>query len=361
MKSHCFAIIMAGGRGTRFWPLSRALLPKQILRLFGERTLLEESIRRLATAVPAENTYIITGEQLLSPIRKIVANLIPRSNVLAEPAARNTSPAIALATAHIHRVDRRALVAILPSDHLITDVRRFRRVLADAFRVARLEKGGLVTFGIKPDYPETGYGYVERGAQYSAVPGAYSVRAFKEKPDLETAQRFVSSGNYYWNSGMFVWSVESYVSNLQELDPVLLDLNTAVRSAPRGSRREKAAVASLYRDAAATSIDYALLEKARSVYVVEADFGWSDVGSWLSLEKLLARADGDVFHNCNLVADASSRSLVFSPSKLVALIGVSDLIVVDTQDALLVCHRDRSQDVKKIVERLQQRGMTQYL
>lgn len=355
---------MAGGRGTRFWPLSRTDRPKQLLKLFGERTLIEETIERIAPVVPRENIYIITGTHLLKAVRSATRRMLPAGNVIAEPVARNTSPAIALTMAAIMRRNRRGVACVLPSDHTITEPVRFRRVIETAYRIAKKEKRGLVTFGIKPAYPETGYGYVERGERLAGAglkAPAFSVRAFKEKPDKATAERFVQAGKFYWNSGMFVWSVEAYAGNLKQLDPALLQMVEDVATAPAGSKREMAAVARMFKEAEATSIDYALMEKAKQVFVVEADIGWNDIGSWLSLDGLLPKAGGDISYNCTLVAHSSSNSLAFSPGKVVALLGVSDLIVVDTPDALLVCHRDRTQDVKKIVEELQSRGMRRHL
>ncbi len=356
-----FAIIMAGGRGTRFWPLSRTDRPKQLLKMFGEETLLEETIERIAPLIPPANILIITGENLVRPVRQVTRRLIPARNVLAEPAARNTSPAIALATASVMRRNPKAVLAVLPSDHLIANPRQFLRVLDMAYRTARDETGSLVTLGIAPEYPETGYGYIERAeafGQRARVP-VCRVHAFKEKPDRQTAERFVESGRYYWNSGMFVWSIESYAANLRDLDPRLLRLVHSVAHASPG--RMKAAIGRLYREAEATSIDYALLERAPLVYAVEADIGWNDIGSWLSLEKCLPSEGDKLYSNARLIAESSRRSLAFAPGKLVAFIGVSDLIVVDTPDALLVCHRDRSQDVKRIVERLQREGLSEYL
>ncbi len=355
---------MAGGRGTRFWPLSRADRPKQLLKLFGEKTLIEETIDRIRSIIPPENIYIVTGQALLPAVKKAVGRSIPQRNVIAEPAARNTSPAIALACAYIRRKNPRAVVSILPSDHLIADRKKYTRLLATAYRVAKKEKRGLITFGIKPNYPETGYGYIERGEIYAdrgSESCVFSVNAFKEKPDRTAAEAFLQSGRFYWNSGMFIWSLESYEANLSEVDQKLLHLYLAVAAARPGTRRQVAAVEALYREAEATSIDYALLEKARIVFVVEADMGWNDIGSWPSLEKLLDREGEEIFYNCRILTHSSRRSLAFSPGKLIVLLGVSDLIVVDTPDALLVCHRERSQDVKKIVEELQRRGLHQYL
>lgn len=365
-RNDFFAIVMAGGRGTRFWPLSRTDRPKQLLKLFGDDTLIEQTIRRISPLIPPSQIFIITGRNLQQPIRKATSGLIPARNVLAEPAARNTSPAIALATAFIRRVSSRAVVAILPSDHLIGDGRGFLRVLDTAYSVAKRERSSLVTFGITPEYPETGYGYIERGEAYGGGSAGrapvHAVKAFKEKPDRETAEEFCRSGRFSWNSGMFVWSIDAYAKNLAVLDPELLALVDGVSAAPRRSRKEAAAIARLYTKAAATSIDYALLEKAPSVFAVEASIGWNDIGSWLSLEKCLPAGPDEIHHNCKeLLAESSRRSLAFAPSKLVALLGVSDLVVVDTADALLICHRDRTQDVKKIVARLEAGGMRRYL
>lgn len=352
---------MAGGRGTRFWPLSRAKRPKQLLSLFGDRTLLEETLDRIAPLIPSERVLIVTGGALVEPIRRAVGSRVPKANILAEPSARNTSPAIALAAACIRRRDPGAVVAVLPSDHLIAERRRFLRLLRMAAEVARREPKGLVTFGIKPGYAETGYGYIERGRPYDAArhPGVYAVRAFREKPDAPTAQRFLRSGRYYWNSGMFIWSLDSYEANLAEVDPKLLDLYRRVTVSP--ARGLRAAIERLYREAEATSVDYALLERAREVLVIEAEMGWNDIGSWLSLEKLLPREGDGIYYNCRIISASARNSLAFAPGKLVALLGVSDLIVVDTPDALLVTHRERTQDVKKIVEELQRRGWAQYL
>ncbi len=349
------AIILAGGRGMRFWPLGRASRPKQFLRITGRGTMVEETVRRIRPLIPARRIYTIADAAQTARIRKLLPGL-PGSNLLVEPAARNTGPALALATARIWLDDPEAVVVALPADHLIRNERRFLRILERAIEVSA-RSGAIVTFGIPPTYPATGYGYILFDRDAPAVRGRvrfYPVRSFKEKPSLSLADEYLASGDCAWNSGMFVWTAEAFARQTESCAPALFAFwDKAVKALrAKDRKRLKAAFAS----APALSIDYALMEKADRVLVAEGDFGWSDVGTWSSLLEVWPKdADGNAAKG-PLAALDSAGCLVWNPGKLTALVGVRNLVIVDTEDALLVCHADRDQQVKDIVEILKKKG-----
>lgn len=345
------AVILAGGRGTRFWPLGRSDKPKQFLKIVGRSTMIEETVRRIRPLVPRNRIYTVADAVQTRRIRKLFPGL-PGSNLIVEPEARNTGPALALATARIWLDDPEAVVVALPADHLIKDERRFLRKLEAAVEMS-VRAGAIVTFGIPPTYPATGYGYIRFEKDRPKRRGRdifYPVRAFKEKPSIGLAEEYLAAGDCAWNSGMFVWPAEVFARQAEACAPELFSFwektVTALRAKDRG--RLRAAFAA----APALSIDYALMEKAENVLVSEGDFGWSDVGAWSSLLEIWpCDASGNAAMGDLAVVDAKG-CLVWNPGKLTALVGVRDLVVVDTEDALLVCAADLDQKVKDIVERL---------
>ncbi len=341
---------MAGGSGTRFWPRSRRLLPKQLLPVLGARSLLQETVERLRGVVAPEQILIVTHRDHAAAVRRQLPR-VPRRNVLVEPVARNTAPCLALAALAIERRAPGATFVSLPADHAVADTRAFRAVLLEAFAWAAAEPVS-VTIGIRPALPETGYGYIHVGA--SLAGRTSRVRAFVEKPSAARARKFVSSKQYLWNSGMFAWRTTTIVDLFdRHLPAVIGPLRSVIGK--RG-RAFSAALARAYARMPSISIDYGVMERARNVLVVGADFGWSDVGSWAALAALgAASVRGQTVH-----VDAE-RSVVFGNGRLVALVGVDDLIVVDTPDALLVCHRERAQDVRRVVAELSRRGLEGYL
>lgn len=351
-----FAVVMAGGSGTRFWPRSRADLPKQLLALAGRRTLLQETATRMAGVVGWSRVLVVTGARHAAAVRRQLPRL-GRGQVLVEPTGRNTAPAIALAALHLAARTSHASMIVAPSDHAIGGLAGFRRTLRHALWVAE-RTGALVTLGVHPTHPETGYGYIRPGKR---IPGRHGgaawVDAFIEKPVLRRARQLVASKRVLWNSGMFVWRVDRILAELERCVPrVLHPLARAVRGGGRG------ALARAYRALPSVSIDTGVLERAAQVAVVPAGFTWSDVGSWAAVGDLWGRdrQTGNVARGRLLALD-SSGCVVDSPGRLVALLGVHDLVVVETPDALLVCDRARAQDVRRVVNELQRRGLRRYL
>lgn len=348
MAADLYALILAGGSGERFWPYSRKARPKQLLKLFSARTMLEDTIARLDGLVPPERVFVLTNRDQEAAVREACAAL-PPENIVAEPAKRDTAPAVALGVGLVRRRDPNAVMAVLPADHLIRDAAAFRRDLA-AGAEAAAETGALLTIGIKPTWACPGFGYIEQGARANgAEPAIYDVVRFREKPDAATAEEFLRSGNFRWNAGMFVWSVPAIMGELEKQAPEL-----AAFAARMGEARDLAAL--LARDFPGLpkiSVDYAIMEKAARVLELEASFDWDDVGSWTAVAKYLARDGSGNAANRPLIAEGASGNIVFATGdKHVVLAGVSDLIVIDAGDALLVCRRDDAENIKKLVPRV---------
>lgn len=357
-----YAVIMAGGKGTRFWPKSREKMPKHLLDIVCERTMIQETVARITPIIPPENILVVTGfshaDELMDQ-----APQIPKKNVIVEPVGRNTAPCIGLAALHIKRESPEDVMVVLPADHLITDANRFRQILSCAADMAA--RGDyLLTIGITPSFPETGYGYIEQGNLKDTAKdeNIYEVKSIREKPALEQAKAFLEKGGFYWNSGMFVWRVDTILHAIEKWLPDiytgLLQIEDSI-----GTDREKEMVEQVYREIKPISIDYGVMEKADNVLLVRGDFGWSDVGSWDALWEVLNKdRNGNAVHGQGLFIGVEARnSLVHSPRKLVTLVGVEDLIVVETEDSLLICKRGCSQDVKKAVETLQEKNLKDYL
>jgi len=361
------AVILAGGRGTRFWPRSRMRTPKQLLNIVGKTTMLEQTVARLRPLIPLDHLWTVTNaEQAVALAKQLPA--AARKRVLTEPVGRNTTAAIALAAVQIrHRAKGDALMAVLPADHHISQPENYRKIVRAALDVA-CEAGRMVVLGIPPTHPETGFGYIERMGE--SLPSAgfpvYPVRRFTEKPKLEVAEEYISSGNYHWNAGMFFWRVSTFLDALKNYLPKTYD---AVESLSRhiGKRSYAAALKKTYARLENISVDYAILERATResgeprVFVIPAEIGWSDIGSRAAVHELLAKQPGEnILGEVGHALDAAGN-LVWSPGKFVAAIGVRDLIVVDTPDALLICPRDRAQDVGKIVKALEERKLKKLL
>jgi len=342
--SDCYAVIMAGGSGTRFWPLSRRSRPKQVLALGGEEPLLAATVRRIAPIVPPERTLIVTAEHLADAIGALLPD-VPTENILAEPTGRNTAPCIGWAAAHVRRRDPDGVIAVLPSDHHIGDEPRFVEILRRSLTAA--EGGDVVTIGIEPTRPETGYGYIEVGEP--VAPGVHRALAFLEKPSRDRAEQLLAGGTHVWNSGMFFFRVGVILEAIDEHLPALseglrqLDVAAALGNEPAEVRR-------IYGQLPSVSIDHGVMEKAKRVLVVPGRFGWSDLGSWTTAWELEERDASDNGVTPDTIAvDARGCYVRTSEKKIVALVGVRDLIVVDTEDALLVVPRDRAQDVRDVV------------
>jgi len=353
-------VIMAGGSGTRFWPLSRQKKPKQFLPIVGSKTMLQETVDRLKPLLPLSRIHTVANAQQTKIIRRLVPRL-PAANCLAEPQAKNTAPSLILATASIFNQNPQAVVIVLPADHLIGDVPVFLKQL-EAGAEAACASDSLITFGIRPSFPATGYGYIHFQKKKSDSFGGFafhSVLEFKEKPALEQARKFLAAGSYWWNSGMFIWRAETFAAKLKQYAPRFWPFWEKTAAALR--RRNRKALEAVFAQAPSLSIDFALMEKAKGVVVCPADFSWSDVGAWSSLLEVWPRDGRGIAARGEVLALDSEKCLVYNPDKLTALIGVQDLIVVETEDALLVCRRDQDQKVKDILDKLKKNGRTRLI
>ncbi len=341
------AVVMAGGSGTRFWPESRAGRSKQFLDLTGRGPMIAETVRRLRPLFRRENVWIVAGEK---DARHVDARAlgVPRGNVLLEPQGRNTAPAIAFAAARIARKDPDATILATPADHAVKDARAFRRTLAKGLRLAA-GTGRFVTLGISPSNPATGYGYIERGRSFgSHSDGVYNVVKFTEKPDLATARRFLRSGRYDWNSGIFLFSAAAFRESLaRHLPAVHAEIEKAFRWL--GTKAFRGKLASAYRRLPSISVDYGILEKESGILVIPADFGWSDLGTWRSLHEFIGKPGDNVTFG-NVILSDCGGTLVRSDKGVVAVVGMRDVVVVRSGDAVLVCPRSRSEEVKRIAE-----------
>lgn len=343
-----YPVIMAGGSGTRFWPLSRKARPKQFLPLASKAPLITDTATRLKGLAPARHLFVVCGPAHARAAQKRVPGL-PRKHLLVEPVARNTAPAIALAALHVAHEDPEGVMVVLPSDHHVADVAGFRRTLAEAARVA--QAGHLVTLGIRPSRPETGYGYIQVGEPLEG--GGHAVRAFREKPDVATARAYVSAGDFLWNAGIFLFRADAILAALREHMPEMRKGLDALEQAV-GKRTFPAVLGRVFPKLPAQSIDYGVMEKARNIAVLPGDFGWSDVGSFAALPEVRpADANGNVVTGEGAVLVDCRNCVVVTAGRPLALVGLSDVVAVDSGDAVLVLPKERSQDVRKVVEALQ--------
>ena len=355
-----YCVIMAGGTGTRFWPRSRVSRSKQFLAIQGKRSLIQSTVDRINTFASGEHLYIVSKRDQQEALESQITD-IPKKNFLYEPEGKNTAPCIGLAAMHVHKRNPEAIMVVLPSDHLIGDKRKFKQMVLAGVQVAK-EKDGLITIGIKPDRPATGYGYIQKdkAVETAAKIPAYHVKTFAEKPNEATAKRFLDSGDFLWNSGMFIFRVSTFLKAMEEYLPETYDGLLEVRKAI-GKPNYEAVLERVYRQIRSISIDYGIMEKAGNVYLLEGDFGWGDLGSWEQVY-LISRKneEGNVFSG-DVVSLNTKNSLVYSDSGLVALCGVDDLIVVQQEGATLICRRDQSEDVKLLVDKIKKKKFEQYL
>ena len=354
------AVIMAGGKGERFWPQSRANMPKQFLSLTSDgKTMIQLTVERLLRLVEMEDIFVVTNQNYRNIVAEQLPDL-PAENVLCEPMAKNTAPCVAYAAAVIQAKYDDAVMCIVPSDHIIKNKALFADTLSLAAEVA--EKGdNLITIGITPTYPETGYGYIKFTKDAAVgLHGVYKVDRFEEKPDAATATRYVDEGNYLWNSGMFIWKVSTILKNFARFLPDLAADAGEIRDSVGKDTHEKT-VAEVFGRCVGVSIDYGIMEKAQNIYTLPGSFGWDDVGSWLSLERINPTDAVGNYAKGNVLQLGTENSIFVSNGRLVAAIGVQNLIVVETPDVTLVCDKDNTQDVKKIVAKLKERGDTKYL
>jgi mannose-1-phosphate guanylyltransferase len=354
-----YAVIMVGGVGTRLWPRSRQNMPKQFLDLVAEDTMFQETFTRVEPLIPPDRVFVITNGTC-APIVREQISWLPRENVIVEPAGRNTAPCIGLAALYLRRLDPEGVMVVLPADHLIREAAHFRQVLKAVAEVA--QDGHLVTMGIQPDSPHTGYGYIQRGDPLCQIGqhSVYKVARFTEKPDEATARRFLDSGQYYWNSGMFGWKISTILKAIEVHLPALHAQLMTIEAA-LGSQRERQVMEEVWRGVESISIDYGVMERADNAAVIPMDVGWSDVGSWATVAQLMPEdAQKNVVIGEHIGIDTTG-SLLYSSERLIATIGLRDMIVVDTGDVVLICPKARAQEVKDLVSKLKGRHKDEYL
>ena len=364
-----YAIVLAGGVGSRLWPRSRNNNPKQLLDLVSDRTMIQETLDRLKLLMPVENITIVVGENHAVEVRRQLADL-PTENVLIEPSGRGTAPAIGLALLQIRRLAQAAgesdpVIGSFHADHVITQREEFCRTVRAAAQVA--QQGYIVTLGIKPDHPHTGYGYIERGEELHAIDGqsVYRVARFVEKPPRQTAEEYLSTGRYSWNSGMFIWRLSTILQEYKSYLPQLTDQLEQIASV-YGQPDYTQKLAYLWNDVKSETIDVGIAEKSHQMAVLAADIGWSDVGDWSVVADLIAAKQPSGEGNAVVghhIGFGTTNSLIYggNEGKLIATLGVEDLLIVDLPDVLLVAPRSQNQEVKKIVERLKQEGLEKFL
>lgn len=368
-RKHVYAVIMAGGIGKKLWPLSRKKMPKQFVDLLDDGTMIAKTVRRISGLVPAENIFIITSEMGRTLLSGSLGSFC-QDNIIVEPASRNTAPCIALATAHIKKRDMDAVTIVLPSDHLVLDQNAFIKVVEAGIEIA-CEKKGLVTIGIKPDRPETAYGYIQADDELP-LPQALSdhgdfmlfrVKAFAEKPDAATAGEFLESNDFYWNSGVFIWHIDAISREFERSMPELYKDLLAIYDS-LGTENEQKVIEDVYSWIHPLSIDYGIMEKAETVFVLTGEFGWTDLGCWDEVLKVAGGRSvsaGDVPDKRLVQIDCDNIFVKNSSGKVVCTIGIQDIIIVVTDDALLVCSKGHSCRVGDAVDTLRREGLEEYL
>lgn len=357
------AVVMAGGSGTRFWPASRAALPKQLLPLAGDRTLLEDTVARLEGLVPPERVMIVTSARLLAAARSQLPQ-VPEAGLVGEPCKRDTAPCIGLAALLVSRHDPDATMAVMPSDHVIRPAERFRAAIRQAAALVEAAPGRLVTFGIRPTYPAEGFGYIQQGAPLAIAAGdapACTVASFREKPPASVARDYLAAGTYLWNAGIFVWKAATILAALRERQPQMLAHLEAIAAAWDTPRRD-AVFAAEFAAIKGISIDYAVLEHAADVAVIEAPFDWDDLGGWSAVARQRgADEQGNTIVGRHLGIDSTGTIVHAGDGHLVVTMGLANMLVVHTPDATLVAERSHEEAVRKVVAELEARGWTEYL
>lgn len=356
------ALIMAGGSGTRFWPASRNVSPKQLLSLAGSQSMLQATVERLGALVPAERVLVLTNQRLVEPIRKQLPEL-PADSVMGEPCRRDTAPAIGLAAVLIAQRDPDATMVAMPADHVIGPVDVFQQAIRQAAELVDADPSRIVTFGIRPTYPAESFGYIERGEPVAAAPSAsvYQVKCFREKPTAAVAQQYVAAGSFYWNSGIFLWKAQTILDALQRFAPEMHARLTTIARA-LATREFSSTLEREFTAIVGKSIDYAVMEHYENIAVIEAPFDWDDLGSWRALARLQGTdADGNTRIGANVVVRTSNTIIRSTPDHLVATIGVDNLIIVHTPDATLVVRQDDEEAVREVVKLIEAHGLNQYL
>ncbi len=352
------ALIMAGGRGERFWPKSRRNMPKQFLSLTDDgKTMIQLTVERILPIVDMQDIYISTNKDYAPLVAEQLPD-IPKENILCEPIGRNTAPCIALGAAHIVKKYEDAIMIVLPSDHLIKYNKMFLSALREGSQLAE-EKSSLVTIGIAPDYPETGYGYIKFKGDV-CIGTAFEVDGFVEKPTLELAKEYLASDEYLWNSGMFLWKATTILSRFKQLLPDAYDCLMEIKDAI-GTSMEAEVLNRIFPTFPSISIDYGIMEKSKNIFTIPGTFGWDDVGSWLSLGRIRTTNENGNIINGNVLSINTDNCIIEGSDKLIATIGLEDLIIVDTEDAILICDKTKTNDIKKVLENLKICNRNEYL
>ena len=351
------AVIMAGGSGTRFWPASRQDNPKQLLRMVGQRTMIQATADRMQGLVPAENMMVVTNQRLVEPIRQQLAEL-PAESVIGEPCKRDTAPCVGLAASLLAAGDPEAIMVVLPADHVIGTKEQFQAAIAAGQQLVEQDPRRIVTYGIKPTYAAESFGYIERGQPLAsgAAVAAYEVNCFREKPDRQTAEDYLASGNFYWNSGIFLWKAATILEALREYEPEMSE-RLATITAARGTDQFDAVLESQFAAITGKSIDYAVMEKYQPVIVLEAPFTWDDLGSWQAISRLAAPdSQGNTVQGNHVGIDSQNCIVRSEADHTIVTIGVEDLIVVQTKDATLVAPKSAEERIREVVKRLGDEG-----
>jgi len=358
--SNTYCLIMAGGAGTRFWPRSRVAKPKQYLSLFGDQSLIQESVKRFANFIPEESIFVVSAKSQQEVLESQTGNL-PKANLIFEPVGKNTLPAIGLAALFIADKDPDGVMIVSPSDHLIQNDELFRQCIESAVLIAK-KKEGIVTIGITPKFPATGYGYVKTGEEvHIGQPiKSYTVKKFVEKPNVEVATGYLQSGGFFWNSGIFVFKVSVFLDAVKEHAPELYADLMRIKE-HIGVESYEEALDRIYREVKSISIDYGVLEKANNVFLVQGDFIWNDLGSWEEVYKYNAKDENQNVQAGEVIFIDTKNSYVYAPDSLVAVVGLEDVIVVQEGNTILVCKRERAEDIKAVVGEITKRKLDQYL
>jgi len=354
------AVIMAGGSGTRFWPQSRQKMPKQLLKLAGDRTMIQQTLDRCDGLVDSANAWVVTNAVQVEQTQQQLPELPPQ-NVLVEPMARNTAPCVGLAAIHALKNDPNAVMFIMPADHVISPIETFQAAAKQAVAVVEADPERLVLFGITPDFPATGYGYIERGDEFSAVAGSFDVKSFREKPELSLAEEYVASGNFYWNCGIFCWKASTILERLKETEADTCERLQRISDAI-GTDAYENVLAKEFPQMNSISIDYAVLEQATGATVIEAPYSWDDVGSWLAVPRLAGQDDnGNTIDGAFAGVDTKNCIIRTDNDHLIATLGVEDLIIVHTDDATLVARKEDSERIKDLLEEIKKNKQTDRL